>query len=59
MGFALNCEENYLGGIEIGVFWGLWAWFHVEVGRRGGSLCFFCVLEEHFWSIGGIFVSRS
>jgi hypothetical protein len=37
-GFTLNCEENSFGGIEIWELFGVWAWVHVDVLRRGG-LC--------------------
>jgi hypothetical protein len=39
-GFTLNCEEKLIGGNWIWVFLVFWAEVHVEVLRRGGTMCY-------------------
>jgi hypothetical protein len=47
-GFALNCEENLVGGIGFYSFFGFWALVHVAVLRRGDTMLLFFVFGGNF-----------
>jgi hypothetical protein len=56
---TLFYEENFIGGIYFGRFWGVCSWFHVGALRRGDNLCYSFVLEEFELGILVVFNSKN